>query len=132
MRGRWPCCCGTGGQPPGTAPYGSRTPLCLREHSLGGEVWEAGLRASSHVGLWGEPLVLARATSCCGLRCGDSCSGLGVRVPPWASVSGCERGSQVSAQDARPCLAMFILKCHFQSHLTFVTGLPSWLSGPQF
>ena len=27
---------------------------------------------------------------------------------------------------------MFILECHLQSNLTFITGLPSWLSGPQF
>lgn len=121
-----------GGSPPGQRPVGPAH-LCASVSvpsavGFGG----AGLRASSHVGLWGEPLAPAGATSCCGLRCGDSCSGLGVRVPPWASVSGCERGSQVSAQDARPRLAVFILKCHFQSHLTFFTGLPSWLSGPQF
>lgn len=91
-----------------------------------------GLRASSHVWLWGEPLALARATSYCGLHGGDSCSGLGVRVPPWASVSGCEWGIQVSAWDAQLRLAMFILKCHFRSHLMCVTGLPSWLPRPQF
>lgn len=29
-----------GGAAPGTAPCGSCTPLCLRERSLGGGVWE--------------------------------------------------------------------------------------------